>query len=91
MTHTTEPVSEAWAKARKRVTERREFGSHLVVFVVVNGFFTIIWALTGGGYFWPAWIIGCWGMGLVLHAWELFVRRPVTDDDIEAELERTRR
>ena len=83
--------SEEWARARKRVTERREFGSHLVVYAVVNGFLVFIWAITGAGYFWPAWVLGSWGIGLVLHAWDAFARRPVTDEDIEAELKRQRR
>ena len=84
----TDHASEEWALARKRVNDRREFGSHLVAFVVVNSFLIVVWALTGTGYFWPAWIIGPWAMGLALHAWELFVRRPVTDADIEREVER---
>jgi len=78
----------AWEQARKRVTERRDFGSHLVAYVVINGFLVAIWALTGAGYFWPAWVLGGWGVGLVLHFWETFVRKPVTDADIEAELRR---
>ena len=82
--------SDEWLRARKRVTERREFGSHLVAYCVVNGAFILIWAVTGGGYFWPAWVLGLWGIGLVLHAWETFVRRPVSDDDVEAELRRQR-
>lgn len=83
--------SEEWAEARKRVTDRREFGSHLVAYVVINAGFVLVWALTGTGYFWPAWILGCWGVGLVLHAWEVFLRRPITDADVEAELRRDRR
>ena len=51
----------------------------------------MIWALTGAGYFWPVWVLGGWGVGLVLHAWEAFVRRAVTDADIEAEVRRGRR
>lgn len=78
--------SEEWREARKRVSDRRDFGSHLVTYVVVNSFFVFMWAFTGGGYFWPAWIIGGWGIGLVLHAWEVFFRRPITDDEIEAEI-----
>ena len=73
--------------ARKRVTDRREFGSHLVVCVVVNACLVLVWAVTGAGYFWPAWLLGLWGTGLVLHAWDVFVRRPVTDEDVEAELQ----
>ena len=91
MTDTLHHGSEEWARARKRVTDRREFGAHLVAYVVVNAFFVFMWAGTGAGYFWPIWLLGCWGMGLVLHAWEVFVRRPVTDADVEAELRRRSR
>ena len=83
--------SDEWARARTRVTNRREFGSHVVVYIVVNAFLISVWALTGGGYFWPAWVLGPWGIGLVLHAWDVFVKRPVTDADVEAEIERERR
>ncbi len=82
--------SEEWKAARKRVTDRRDFGAHLVAYVVVNAFLVFIWAFTGGSYFWPAWIMAGWGIGLVLHAWEVFFRRPVTDADIEAEMRRRR-
>jgi hypothetical protein len=85
---TIDQESEEWKRARKRVTDRRDFSSHLVAFIVINCFFVFVWASTGAGYFWPAWIIGGWGMGLVLHAWDVFIRRPVTDSDIEAELRR---
>jgi hypothetical protein len=75
-------------RARKRVEAKREFGSHVAAYVVVNAFFVGIWAFTGAGYFWPAWVIGGWGIGLALHAWDLFVRRPVTEADVDAELRR---
>ena len=89
MAHTiSDHESEEWARARKRVIDRRDFGSHVVVYFVVNAFFIAIWMATGAGYFWPAWVLGCWGIGLVLHGWEAFVRRPVTDADVEAELHR---
>ena len=38
------------------------------------------WALTDyGGYFWPAWVLAGWGVGLVLHAYETFLHRPVSE------------
>ena len=80
--------TDEWREARNRVTIRRDFSSHLFVYIVVNGFLIFVWAVTGAGYFWPAWILGGWGIGLVLHAWDAFVRRPVTDADVEAELRR---
>ena len=85
---TIDHESEEWKVARKRVADRRDFSSHLVAYVVVNCFLVFVWALTGSGYFWPAWVIGGWGMGLVLHAWDVFLRRPVTEADVEAELRR---
>ena len=91
MAQAIEHESEEWARARKRVTDRREFASHIVGYFVVNAFLILIWAVTGAGYFWPVWVLGGWGIGLVLHAWEVFLRRPVTDADVEAELERLRR
>ena len=78
-------------RVRKRLQDRRDFGSHVVAFVVVNAFLIAAWAITGTGYFWPAWVLAAWGVGLVLHAWETFVHRPVTEADVEAELRRHRR
>ena len=74
--------------ARKRVQERRDFGSHLVAYVVINAFLIGVWAFTGAAYFWPAWVLAGWGIGLLLHAWNIFFRRPITDADIDRELER---
>jgi 2TM domain len=59
-----------------------------VAYVVINAFLVEIWAFTGAGYFWPAWVLGAWGAGLVLHAWDAFVRRPITEADIAAEIQR---
>lgn len=78
-------------EARRRLQARRDFGSHLVAYAVINGFLVGVWAITGAEYFWPIWIIAGWGIGLVLHAWDVFVRKPVTESDIDAELSRRRR
>lgn len=75
-------------EARKRLQERRDFGSHLVAYVVVNAFLIGVWAMTGAGYFWPAWVLAGWGVGLVLHAWEVFFRRPITEAEIDDEVRR---
>jgi hypothetical protein len=77
--------------ARRRVQAKRDFGSHLVAYVVVNSFLVAIWAITGAGYFWPVWVIAGWGIGLVLHAWDAFWRKPVTEADIDNEIHRHQR
>lgn len=74
--------------ARRRLRARRDFGSNIVAFIVVNAALVAIWATSGGGYFWPAWVIGLWGVGLVLHAWDAFIRRPISEADVDAEMRR---
>ena len=82
------PMSAARAEARKRLQAKREFGSNLVAYVVINTFLVVVWALTGAGYFWPAWVLAGWGVGLLLHAWETFVRQPITEAEIDQEMRR---
>jgi hypothetical protein len=68
---------------RKQLQLRRDFSTHVLAFVVINTAIVLIWLTTGRGYFWPAWMIGLWGVGLVMHAWDAFMRRTVTERDIE--------
>ncbi len=76
--------------ARKRVEARRALGGHAVAYLVVNLFLVVVWAFSGGGYFWPIWVLAGWGVGLVLNTWDVLFRRPVTEDDIEREMRRGR-
>ena len=80
-----DPVRKA---AIERLENRRGFVSHVVAFVAVNAALVAIWASTGAGYFWPAWVIGLWGVGLVLHAYSAFVEKPITEQDVQQEIER---
>jgi hypothetical protein len=78
-------------EATKRVHKRRELGNHIAAYIVVNAAIIGIWAFTGSGYFWPAWVMLGWGIGLVLNIWDVYFRRPVTEHDIQQEIERLRR
>ena len=78
-------------EATKRVRKRRDLGTHVVTYVVVNAMLVAIWAITGAGYFWPAWLIFGWGVGLLLNVWDVYFRRPVTERDIEEEMKRLQR
>lgn len=71
--------------AIKHLKERRDFHSHLAAYVVVNAMLIGIWAMSGG-YFWPAWVLLGWGVGLVMNAWEVYFRRPITEDEIQREM-----
>lgn len=75
-------------EAVKRLEKKRGWQAGMVAYVVVNAFLIGIWFMTGRGYFWPAWPLGAWGLGMVLSFWDLYVRRPITEDDIQAEVRR---
>lgn len=76
--------------AVSRVKKRRDFHTHLVAYVVVNAALWAIWAVTGAGYPWPAWVTGGWAIGVVLNAWDVYMRRPITEADVQRELDRAR-
>ena len=78
-------------QARKRIASRRDFYNHLFAYVVINGLVVVIWAFTGQGYFWPGWLMAAWGVGLLFHARDVFWRKPITEADVDRELERHRR
>jgi len=41
---------------------------HVAAYVAVNVLLVVSWALSGGGAFWPVWIILSWGIVLAAHA-----------------------
>jgi hypothetical protein len=49
----------------------------------------VVWALTSRGYFWPIWPILGWGLGLGMNYWAVYLRRPISDDEIRRELGQT--
>jgi hypothetical protein len=49
----------------------------------------VIWAVIGVHvFFWPIFPIAGWGIGLVLNAWDVYWRHPITETDIKHEIER---
>jgi hypothetical protein len=59
---------------RLQKVARTAFVIHARTYVVVNVFLVAIWAVAGGGYFWPAWVILGWGLAVVLQAMATFAR-----------------
>jgi fatty acid desaturase len=78
--------SAEYERARKRVERKRKFKGDVVAYVVINAFLIGVWAVTGSGYFWPGWVLGAWGVFLLLDAWNVYYRKPITEEDIEREL-----
>src|SRR5687768_4273436 len=48
---------------------------HVAVYVVVNVMLVGIWAVSGGGYFWPIWPLLGWGAAVGCHAAPLLAQR----------------
>ncbi|HUX79140.1 MAG TPA: 2TM domain-containing protein [Alphaproteobacteria bacterium] len=57
--------------AREYVSKLRRFYTDALIYVVVNLGLILIWAIAGGGTFWPIWVIVGWGIGLGVHAFSL--------------------
>jgi uncharacterized ion transporter superfamily protein YfcC len=76
-------------RAAQQLKKRRDFHGHLLVYVLVNTFIVMIWALTNDhGFFWPVFFIGAWGIGVVMNAWDVYWRRDITEADIQQEIRR---
>jgi hypothetical protein len=83
------PHDELREMAVARLKKRRDLAGHALVFVLVNGFLITIWALaTPGVFFWPVFPIAGWGIGLVMHAWDVFRGDEFTEEQIQHEIDR---
>lgn len=75
------------AQAIARLKKRRDFGAHLIVYLLVNGSLVVIWAMTDAhGFFWPIFPIAFWGVGVALNAWDAFRRAGFTEEQIDREM-----
>jgi hypothetical protein len=76
------------ARAVKRLKKRRDFYGHILVYLLVNAFLVVIWAVTTpGGFFWPVFPLVGWGIGVVMNAWDVYVAEEVSEDRILREME----
>ena len=78
-------------QALQRLKKRRDFTTHVFAYVVVNLVVWGIWfviALSSSHSWWP-WPIFVtlgWGIGLAMNAWDVYLRRPITEDDVQREM-----
>ena len=77
-------------RARARVEKKHKLRADFGAYVVINAALVVAWAVAGFGYFWPGWILGIWGVFLILDAWNVYYRRPVTEAEVDDELRRQR-
>ncbi|HPU37972.1 MAG TPA: 2TM domain-containing protein [Microthrixaceae bacterium] len=81
-------------QAIQSLRRKRGFRSDLAIYLVINVALWALWFATGGaedqGY-WPAWVSVAWGLGLAFNAWQAFGAKPISQSDIDAEMNRMKR
>jgi hypothetical protein len=73
-------------RAREMAAARYGFRWHLPTYVLVNAFLVILWAYSGGGFFWPIFPLVFWGLGVLTHYWGAY--RSMGTSWIDRETER---
>jgi fatty acid desaturase len=85
-----EPDIERRERAIVRLRKKSEFRAHLLAFLVVNTAVVVVWAMTGGGFFWPIFLILAWGVGLIFHARDAYMDEEPTEQQIRREMQHMR-
>ena len=60
----------------------RDFQAHLLAYVAFSVLFVIIWATSGEGFFWPAFPLVGWAVGLSFQHFNVALRGQITDRDV---------
>jgi hypothetical protein len=80
--------------AKKSIKRKRDAWQFLIVYVLVNTGLVILWSISGGGYFWPGWVLFGMGIGLVLtfiDAYAKSFRSKISESEIDAEIEKLKK
>jgi len=79
-------------QAVERLKKKRDLRTHVLIYLLVNAFLVVIWAVTSDGddLFWPIFVIVGWGIGVVANVWDVYGRKPITEDEIRREADRLR-
>ncbi|MEX0992668.1 MAG: 2TM domain-containing protein [Solirubrobacterales bacterium] len=78
-------------EAVKRLKKKRDFKAHLLSYVLINAMLVGIWAISGAGFFWPAFVLLGWGVGLAFNAYDVYGRHTITEDQVQREIENLKR
>ncbi len=88
----SEPDGDLRQQAISRLEAKRDFLSHVAIFIGVSILLVAIWALTGtDNFFWPAIPIVAWGIfGIIPNYWTAYRQSGLPEDKIQAEMNRIR-
>jgi hypothetical protein len=76
--------------AIQRIKRKRQFQYQVLIFVVINVFLWVLWAVNDFGFPWPIFVTVGWGIGLATQAWHIYGGggRPITEADISREMQK---
>lgn len=77
--------------ARKSLKKKQDFKQLVGVWFGVSALLTVIWLMTGQGYFWPVWAMLGIGVAVFFTALDAYgpgFKKGITEADIDAEVER---
>lgn len=81
MSATTHTVSDEEQQALDQIRAQKGFYQHAVRYTLVIGLLFAINLLSGSGYLWAVWPMLGWGIGLLFHGLNVFVRTPALFGD----------
>lgn len=82
-------TTELRERAVRRLKKKQDLRGHLLVYVLVNTFLVVIWAMTSGagGFFWPVFVMVGWGIGVVANIYDVYFADEFDEDDIQREMQ----
>jgi hypothetical protein len=90
MSESTTQETELRQRALTQLKKRRDFKGHVLIYLLVNAFLVVIWAVTGTGFFWPVFPLVGWGIAVVMNAWDVYLAGDIDEEDIRREVDRLR-
>jgi hypothetical protein len=85
---------ELYERARRRVAAKKGFFIHLSVYIIVNAFLFVVWAVTGSPFPWFIFPLCGWGVGVIIHGLAVFLFSGTSDwevKEVEKEVERMKK
>ncbi|HEX7716062.1 MAG TPA: 2TM domain-containing protein [Marmoricola sp.] len=72
--------------------KRRDFRTHLLVYLLFNAGFVAVWALVNpDAFFWPVFPLVFWGIGVVMNGWDAYFGSEFSENDIQRQMHRLQR
>ena len=79
-------------QALRGLRKRRDLRAHSVVYALVNlavwGIWLVVAANQHSWWPWPIFLTVFWGIGLAMNAWDVYFRKPITEQEIQREIHR---